>query len=144
MALIERLKAIGDAIRQKNGTTDLIPLKNMPQAILDIVSGDGREYTDMIYNNDDTILFTDTEGVKHTMTCVYYDDGKLDTIIYDNETIKLFYENDVLKKIGDTHIDLGDSLPTTPDSGGSSDIIIDENGFVNIGRSIDEHGILTL
>ena len=39
MALIDKLNAIGDAIREKNGTTDLIPLADMPQAILDIVSG---------------------------------------------------------------------------------------------------------
>ena len=40
MALIERLTAIGNAIREKNGTTEKIPLVDMPQAILDIVSGD--------------------------------------------------------------------------------------------------------
>lgn len=39
MALIDRLNAIGDAIREKNGTTELIPFKDMPQAILDIESG---------------------------------------------------------------------------------------------------------
>lgn len=39
MALIDRLTAIGDAIREKNGTTEPIPLVDMPQAILDIVSG---------------------------------------------------------------------------------------------------------
>ena len=40
MALIEKLTAIGNAIREKKGTTDLIPLADMPQAIRDIsVSG---------------------------------------------------------------------------------------------------------
>lgn len=38
MALIEKLSAIGDAIREKNGTSDLIPLADMPQAIRDISS----------------------------------------------------------------------------------------------------------
>jgi hypothetical protein len=33
MALIDKLSAIGDAIREKNGTTDLIPLGDMPAAI---------------------------------------------------------------------------------------------------------------
>jgi hypothetical protein len=41
MALTDRLTAIGNAIREKNGTTELIPLVDMPQAILDIVSGGG-------------------------------------------------------------------------------------------------------
>lgn len=39
MALTDKLTAIGDAIREKNGTTDLIPLADMPQAILDISGG---------------------------------------------------------------------------------------------------------
>lgn len=37
MGLIEKLNAIGDAIREKNGTTDLIPLSDMPQAIRNII-----------------------------------------------------------------------------------------------------------
>ena len=41
MALIDKLTAIGNAIREKTGTTDLIPLANMPQAILNIESGGG-------------------------------------------------------------------------------------------------------
>ena len=40
MALIDKLSAIGNAIREKSGTTELIPLADMPQAILDL-SGDG-------------------------------------------------------------------------------------------------------
>lgn len=39
MALTDKLTAIGDAIREKNGTTELIPLADMPQAILDISGG---------------------------------------------------------------------------------------------------------
>lgn len=42
MALIDKLRAIGNAIREKNGTTDLIPLADMPQAILDIKNGDSK------------------------------------------------------------------------------------------------------
>ena len=41
MALIDKLTAIGNAIRTKTGTTDLIPLANMPQAILNIGGGGG-------------------------------------------------------------------------------------------------------
>jgi hypothetical protein len=40
MALIEKLSAIGNAIREKNGTTDLISLGDMPQTILAIAGGD--------------------------------------------------------------------------------------------------------
>ena len=43
MALIDKLTAIGNAIREKTGTTDLIPLADMPQAILNIESGGASE-----------------------------------------------------------------------------------------------------
>ena len=43
MALIDKLTAIGNAIRTKTGTTDLIPLANMPQAILNIEGGGASE-----------------------------------------------------------------------------------------------------
>lgn len=41
MALIDKLTAIGNAIREKTGTTNLIPLADMPQAILNIAGGGG-------------------------------------------------------------------------------------------------------
>lgn len=47
MALTDKLVAIGDAIREKTGTTDLIPLADMPQAIKDISSG-GTEEIEMV------------------------------------------------------------------------------------------------
>lgn len=40
MVLINTLNGIGDAIREKTGSTDLIPLKEMADAIKNIVSGD--------------------------------------------------------------------------------------------------------
>ena len=43
MALIDRLSAIGDAIREKTGATDLIPLVDMPSVIKSISGGEGQE-----------------------------------------------------------------------------------------------------
>ena len=40
MALTDKLKAIGDAIREKTGKMDLIPLSDMPNEILNISSGE--------------------------------------------------------------------------------------------------------
>lgn len=51
MALIDKLNAIGDAIREKNGTSDLIPLADMPQAILDISGGGEISLVDMVYSH---------------------------------------------------------------------------------------------
>lgn len=105
MALIDRLNAIGDAIREKNGTTEKIPLVDMPQAILDIVSGGGAEYESIVYNEDNTITLTDKKGIVHTMSC-NYEDGKLIGVTYDGKAVELTYDGDVLVKVGKTEIDL--------------------------------------
>lgn len=52
MALIEKLTAIGNAVREKKGTTELIPLADMPQAILDISDGgDNNDFWDIYQQN---------------------------------------------------------------------------------------------
>jgi hypothetical protein len=56
MALTDKLTAIGDAIREKNGTTELIPLADMPQAILDI-SGGGETVDLLQYAKTAKMLF---------------------------------------------------------------------------------------
>lgn len=110
MALIDKLKAIANAIREKSGTTDLIPLMDMPQAILDL-SG-GAEYTSIVYNEDNTITLIDKDGVEHEVVCVYEDD-KLKSVSYDGKEVALTYDGDVLVNMGETNIDLSNA-PRTP------------------------------
>jgi hypothetical protein len=63
MALTDKLSAIGNAIREKNGTTDLIPLADMPQAILDIQSGGGdSDLTEIETIIDESGVLDSTEG----------------------------------------------------------------------------------
>ena len=143
MALIERFTAIGNAIREKNGTTELIPLAEMPQAILDIVSGSGGiAYTNIVYNEDDTITLTDTEGIEHTMECSY-EDGKLVSVKYDGKSVALEYEGDVLVSVGGVEIDMSNA-PCDKGNGGS--VSIDENGIVTFGGNtvVDNNGIVNL
>lgn len=110
MALTDKLTAIGDAIREKNGATELIPLADMPQAILDIVSGGTDiQYKSIVYNADDTISLTDKDGVVHTMKCTYEND-KLIGVTFDGTDIRLTYDGDVLVKVGRTLVDLGEML----------------------------------
>lgn len=101
----ERYKAIADAIREKSGTTELLSPADMPQAILDIVSGGGVTYTNIVYNEDDTITLTDKDGVIHTMECEYTD-GKLTSVKYDGKAIELTYDGDVLIKVGKTAVNV--------------------------------------
>lgn len=112
MGLIDKLSAIGDAIRIKNGSSDLIPLAEMPQAILNIAggggSGDSIKYSDIVYNDDDTITLTDTDGNEHTIVCEY-DGGKLVGATYDGKAIELTYNDDNLVGIGGTDIDLSNA-----------------------------------
>lgn len=108
MALTDKLVAIGDAIREKNGTTELIPLADMPQAILDIVSGGGTEYTDIVFGEDNQIISTDADGNQHTMECVY-EDKKIKKLVYDGVDIDLTYDGDNLVAIGGTEVDLSNA-----------------------------------
>ena len=60
MALIDGLHNIGDAIREKTGTSDLIPFKDIPQAIRDIQSGGGTEEFETLIDNSGVL--DSTEG----------------------------------------------------------------------------------
>lgn len=108
MALTDKLTAIGDAIREKNGTSDVIPLADMPQAILDIVSGDGSggdNYESIVYNADNSITLTDKDGTEHHMLCAYEED-MLIGVTYDGKAVKLSYDGDVLVSVGKSSVDM--------------------------------------
>lgn len=65
----------------------------------------GADYTNIVYNEDNTITLTDKDGVIHTMECEYTD-GKLTSVKYDGKKVELTYDGDVLVKVGKTEIDL--------------------------------------
>ena len=75
--------------------------------------GGGVTYTSIVYNTDNTITLTDTDGVVHTMVCTYDGAGKLVSASYDNDGISLTYEGDVLVKVGGTAVDVGNA-PNEP------------------------------
>ncbi|MBE6804096.1 MAG: leucine-rich repeat domain-containing protein [Ruminococcaceae bacterium] len=112
MALINELKGIGDAIREKTGETELIPLKEMADAILSISGGESVGYSSITYNEDDTVTLTQTNGAIRTMTCEY-DGDKLVCLKYGNEVIPLTYEDDVLVGIGGMEVDIGEAPSET-------------------------------
>jgi hypothetical protein len=72
MALIDNLHAIGDAIRERNGGDEPIPLADMPQEIYDISCDCCPKYTDIAINTRETDMsmlygvdYIDTNDVKH-------------------------------------------------------------------------------
>lgn len=134
MALTDKLTAIGNAIREQNGTTELIPLVDMPQAILDIVSGGGRIYRDIVYNEDDTIDLIEKDGTTHKLECEYVD-GMVSQIKLDDKKARLEYDGQVLVKLGATNI----STTRAP-----TDVTVDDSGVVSFSGSVNEQGILSL
>ena len=136
MALIDRLKAIGDAIRAKTGTTDLIPLVDMPQAILDIVGEGGvvqpsGPYKKIIYNDNNTLTLIDTKNVKHTIAYGYDANGKIVSLSRNGSPIEISYHADypnILKKYGNVTINFGALFGVEIDT--ESAAILGENGIV--------------
>lgn len=129
MALTDKLVAIGNAIREKNGTTDLIPLADMPQAIKDISSGGGIEYTSITYN-DNTISLIDTDGIEHIIEYEYTDET-LTSIKYDGKVINLTYDGDLLVKIGKTIVDFENVESNGSGETEELEALIDESGVLD-------------
>ncbi len=91
MALTDKLNAIGDAIREKNGTTDLIPLVDMPRAILDLSSDDGEKtYVEVIPTATITLVQKNEEWVEGT-TSFFEQLQEIDT----NKNYKLTIDENV-------------------------------------------------
>ena len=67
--------------------------------------GGGIEYTNITYNDDNTVTLTDKDGVDHIMVCEY-EDGSLTALTYDGKSIALTYEEDALVGIGATEVDV--------------------------------------
>lgn len=62
MALIDKLNAIGDAIRAKTGKTDKLTLDQMPLEIESITGGGGSSVVDIIPEQDLTFTFDESSG----------------------------------------------------------------------------------
>ena len=63
-------------------------------------------YTNIIYNEDGNIIFTDEEGTEHVMLCEY-ENGKITKVIFEGKEIIPDYElsNDNLKRLNGVNID---------------------------------------
>ena len=77
------------------------------QSIADVTGGEV-EFTNIVYNEDNTITLTDKDGTTHTMVCTY-DGDRLLSVTYDGEYVSLSYEGDTLVAVGGTDIDLSNA-----------------------------------
>jgi hypothetical protein len=87
---------------QRPGVTGVKPLTtyDIMESIGFIQTGGSVQYTDIVYNADNTITLTDKDRVEHTMECTYSEDGKLMGVTYDGKAIELTYDEDMLVEIG--------------------------------------------
>jgi hypothetical protein len=93
MALTDKLTAIGDAIREKEGSTGLIPLNDMPSRIQALSSGGDDDpvrqsvLTAMNATTSDKYTFIVPAGAKKVPRYFFYGDEQLETIVWEDETL---------------------------------------------------------
>ena len=104
---IENVNALGRTNLSEKGVElpETATTYEIMSKIAEIVSGSGTEYTSIVYNTDNTITLTDTDGVVHTMSCTY-ENSKLIGVTYDGKAVELTYNCDALVKVGKTAVDL--------------------------------------
>ena len=73
----------------------------------------GVEYTNIEYNEDNTITLTDKDGIDHKMVCTYDDTDTLVAVNYDGKAIELTYEGEDLI-VGNTVVDLSNAKISVP------------------------------
>lgn len=82
-------------------------------------SGGGMVYTNIVYNDDNTVTLTDKDGVDHIMVCEYTD-GVLSGLTYDGKSVELTYEEDTLVNIGTIEVDMANA-PIESGGGGTEE-----------------------
>ena len=103
--LIGRTNLVNKGVEVSENATNL----EIMQKIADVTGG--IEYTSIVYNDDDTITLTDTDGIEHTMVCEY-DGDKLIGATYDGKAIELTYNGDDLVGIGEIMVDVRNAPAT--------------------------------
>lgn len=73
-----------------------------------VINGECIKYTNIVYNDDNTITLTDIDGVEHTIVCEY-DGDKLIGATYDGADIGLTYEGDALVGVDGALVDLSNA-----------------------------------
>lgn len=68
-------------------------------------SGTVTPYKKVEYQEEDKVIFTDEEGNSYEMRCTY-EDGKIKTITFQEETYIMNYDEDMLVSIGDIETNL--------------------------------------
>lgn len=96
MALISKLEAIGDAIREKTGGTDLLTLDGMAEAIAGIQAGGGGDADDMVMG---TITEYSSDNVTTIRDNAFSECGSITAVSFPNATYIGGYAFEKCKKL---------------------------------------------
>lgn len=113
-------------INNNNALNKILSMINDLPNIDDV--GGSIVYTNIVYNDDNTITLTDKDGVDHTMVCEYTE-GVLSSLTYDGKAIELTYEEDTLVGVGATEVDM-ENAPCEESGGYGQGETLPTKGFV--------------
>lgn len=100
-------------------------LKAKVELLIEKAKSGGVQYTDIVYNDDNTVTLTDTSGVEHTISCVY-ENNRLLSMTYDGKEVVTVYDNGKLVGVGETEVDIANApLDNTLEN------LIDQSGVLD-------------
>jgi hypothetical protein len=104
------IKDVANAIRTVTYTEDLIPVGELADRIIAAINFRPSTDTEFIYksityNEDNTVTLVDQDDQEHTMKC-NYDGNKLVSIEFYGTVFEMTYDEDILKVVNNTDINL--------------------------------------
>ena len=93
MALTDKLTAIGDAIREKEGSTGLIPLSDMPSRIQALSTGGGsdddpvRQSVLAVANETVDVNYVIPAGARKISQYMFYNHTNIKSVVYEDESL---------------------------------------------------------
>ena len=105
-----RINALKSAVEAVTGQS----YDNLTQGIQALKDGystsevEGVQYTDIIYNDDDTVTLIDTNGNEHIIACTY-ENNRLMSMTYDGKEVMTIYDYGDLVAVGETEVDVANA-----------------------------------
>jgi hypothetical protein len=145
MSLVEKINNANALGRQNLGDKGVsVPetattyeiMQNIANIIVGGGSGDIVSFTDITYNEDNTITLTDTDGYTHTMECGYTD-GQITTVKFDGISVPLQYDEGKMI-VGGVSVDVSNAPVSS--GGGTEELeqLIDESGVLDTEGTVTE------
>ena len=96
-------------------------VKEKIEQLIEKAKTGGKDYADIIYNDDDTVTLVEKNGTEHTISCEF-DNNRIISMTYDGTEVAVVYNGDELVSVGETEVDVAN---VTLDN--SLDVLIDQS-----------------